>query len=194
MILVTGGCRSGKSEFSEALVKGNGRGRWLYIATAKITDKEMEVRVQKHRERRSASWDTYEADENLLTFLASEAVKAYDGILLDSVTTLVTNLLFEWIGDVDWEHFQFEDVDFEAAGRWIMEQITALGRRCEALPVVFVSDEIGLGVVPETCLGRNFRDILGSANQYLAGICREVYFVVSGIPVKIKGKDGVGIL
>ncbi|MBS5521245.1 MAG: bifunctional adenosylcobinamide kinase/adenosylcobinamide-phosphate guanylyltransferase [Clostridiales bacterium] len=188
MILVTGGCRSGKSEFAEQLVTKGHKGPWLYIATAKITDKEMEERVRRHRERRSSRWDTYEADENLESFLSSGEIQKYEGILLDSVTTLVTNLLFEQIGEVDWEHFRFEDVDYGLEQQQIMEQFAALCRLCEKLPAVFVTDEIGLGVVPDTCLGRNFRDILGSVNQYIAGLCEEVYFVISGIPVKIKGE------
>ena len=194
MILVTGGCRSGKSEFAEALVMKGGSEHWLYIATAKITDREMEERVKKHRQRRSERWETLELYGEVSGLLASKQGRSCDGILMDSVTTWVTNLLFDFIGDVDWESFQFEDVDFSKALQWIMKQVRGLVAWSKERPVVFVTDEIGLGVVPETCLGRNFRDILGSVNQYLAGECESVYLVVSGIPVKIKGKDGAGSL
>ncbi len=190
MILVTGGCRSGKSAFAEQLVTKKKGGRWLYIATAKITDAQMEARVLKHQARRGSDWETCEANEVLADYLSSECAAAYDGILLDSVTTLVTNMLFDFIGDADWESFDFESVDYDQASRQILEQIGRIAECAQRLPVVFVTDEIGLGVVPQTCLGRNFRDILGSVNQYLAGRCSQVYLVVSGIPVKIKGGDG----
>lgn len=188
MILVTGGCRSGKSEFAEQHVTSAGS-RFLYLATAKITDREMELRVEKHRSRRSSRWDTHEGYKDLAAVLAGMDSCIYDGILLDSVTTMVTNLLFDGIGDVDWDSFSFESVDYEAAAAAILAQFEALCRAAGPLPLCFVTDEIGLGVVPETCLGRNFRDILGSVNQYLASVCTDVYFVVSGIPMHIKGEN-----
>ena len=194
MILVTGGCRSGKSEFAEKLAAQGAGGRRLYIATARITDHEMQARVLRHQKRRGAGWDTFEAvdsaaDGGLDRYLSGEDIQGYDGILLDSVTTLVTGLLFDFIGEKDWESFDFSSVDYGAASRGILRQIRQIADAARKLPMVFVTDEIGLGVVPDTCLGRNFRDILGEVNQYLAGVCDQVYVVISGIPVKIK--DGV---
>ena len=190
MILVTGGCRSGKSAFAEKLVTGDGHGPWLYVATSRITDEEMALRVEKHRQRREKDWETFEGYSGLAQSLSEKDGRKYRGILVDSVTAMVTNLLFDFIGDVDWESFSFETVDYRAAQDKILDEFRALCRRGEGAPLVFVTDEIGLGVVPETSLGRNFRDILGTVNQYLAGVCGSVYFVISGIPVQIKGGTG----
>lgn len=191
MILVTGGCRSGKSKFAEQLVTSMGS-HFLYLATAKITDAEMARRVEKHRQRRSSQWDTHEGYDDIPEVLGQpgNGPGAWDGILLDSVTTMVTNLLFDHIGDVDWDTFSFDSVDYGAAQAMILAHFKKICGAASALPLVFVTDEIGLGVVPETSLGRNFRDILGIVNQYLAKACTEVYFVVSGIPMKIKGEMG----
>lgn len=194
MILVTGGCRSGKSAFAETLVTRDKTGPWLYVATALITDPEMEARVKKHRQRRGDSWKTWEGFRNLGNVLAGRDISGWEisgfkGILLDSVTTMTTNLLFDFIADVDWEHFQFEQVDYNQAQDYIMDNFKALCQAGKDLPLVMVTDEIGLGVVPETCLGRNFRDILGTVNQYLASECTSVYMVISGIPVRIKGAE-----
>lgn len=186
MILVTGGCRSGKSAFGEKLVMDMGS-RFLYLATAQITDEEMALRVKKHQKRRGSEWTTREGWKDL--FHALENAREWDGILLDSVTTMTTNLLFDAIGDVDWDSFDYAGVDYEAAAEGIVEQFARLCDTAEKynLPLVMVTDEIGLGVVPDTWLGRGFRDILGMVNQYLAGRCSHVYMVVSGIPVHIKG-------
>lgn len=186
MILVTGGSRSGKSEYAEQLTMAMGS-RYLYLATAKITDAEMARRVEKHRARRSASWTTHEGYTELEKVIADAAGK-YDGMLLDSISTMVTNLLFDFIGNVDWDTFDFADVDYKAAETFITEQFEVLGRSAAKLkvPLVAVTDEIGMGVIPETVLGRAFRDILGLVNQRMASYADEVFFVVSGIPVKIK--------
>lgn len=195
MILVTGGCRSGKSEFAEQLVTSMGS-HFLYLATAKITDEEMARRVEKHRQRRSSQWDTHEGYDDIPEVLGKCTAsgdfgkdgRLWDGILLDSVTTMVTNLLFDHIGQVDWDTFSFDGVDYGAAQAMILGHFERICEAASALPLVCVTDEIGLGVVPETSLGRNFRDILGTVNQYLAKACGEVYFVISGIPMKIKGE------
>ena len=229
MILVTGGSRSGKSEYAENLVMHypaalcqeklqnlsspeyagklqnksessnrpdtknksesqiiNGV-RYAYLATAKITDDEMVERVRRHQARRSEVWQTYEGYAHLET-LFHEIQGKYEGILLDSVSTMITNLLFDFIGDVDWNTFDFADVDYKSAEQEILKQFGLLADAAEATgaPLVIVTDEIGLGVIPETPLGRAFRDMMGLVNQVLAKRAEAVYFVVSGIPVKIK--------
>lgn len=185
MILITGGSSSGKSEFAERLVSDMGEKR-LYLATGRVTDDEMAARVLKHQLRRGSSWQTIEGNPS-----EDPAVyDSYDGILLDSVTTWVTNLLFasfEQNGqfvEPDW----FK-VDYRQIEEKIRDSVSAFAKMAEAyqLPLVLVTDETGLGVVPDTPLGRAFRDILGHVNQMLAGMAKDVYFVVSGIPVHIKG-------
>ena len=192
MILVTGGCRSGKSEYGEKLVEAMGRRR-LYVATGKVFDEEMAQRVDKHKERRGELWITHEGYTDLETL----DYTGFDGILLDSVTSMVTNLLFDFIdtkaalenpeqkGAED-----FSTVDYGAAEVYIMDKFRSLGAvvREKHLPYEMVTDEIGLGVVPETPLGRGFRDILGRVNQYLASEAADVYFVISGIPMRIKAE------
>lgn len=189
MILITGGCRSGKSEFAENLTKMGGS-RFLYMATAKITDEAMAERVRRHQARRTDAWDVHEGYVNLHEVLTSNA-DGYDGILLDSVSTMVTNLLFDYIGEQDWDSFDFSTVDYKAAEEEILK---TFGRLIEAAKIcrtklVLVTDEIGLGVVPDTYLGRAFRDILGRVNQLLATAAADVWFVISGIPTAIK-KNG----
>ena len=118
MILVTGGTRSGKSEFAEMLVMAQGD-RYLYLATAKVTDAEMARRVERHQARRSNRWTTHEG-YNALWKVLEETQGQYDGILLDCVSTMVTNLLFDFIGDKDWDTFDFADVDYKEAERQII--------------------------------------------------------------------------
>lgn len=191
MILVTGGCRSGKSEFAENLTKEGGS-RFLYMATAKITDEAMAERVRRHQDRRSAAWDVHEGYVNLEDVLRKNAGK-YDGILLDSASTMVTNLLFDIIGDADWDSFDFSAVDYKAAEEKISEyfkEFISAAASC-GTKLVVVTDEIGLGVIPETYLGRAFRDILGRTNQLLAAAAQDVWFVVSGIPVAVKRNGSI---
>lgn len=191
MILVTGGCRSGKSEYGEKLVEA--MGRRLYVATGKVFDEEMAQRVDKHKERRGELWITHEGYTDLETL----DYTGFDGILLDSVTSMVTNLLFDFIdtkaaleNPEQKDDEDFSTVDYGAAEVYIMDKFRSLGAvvREKNLPYVMVTDEIGLGVVPETPLGRGFRDILGRVNQYLASEAADVYFVISGIPMRIKAE------
>lgn len=215
MILVTGGSRSGKSEYAENLAmhypaalcqeklqnlsspeyakilqnrsESQNNAHYAYLATAKITDDEMAERVRRHQARRFVAWQTYEGYMHLEDVLQDIQGK-YEGILLDSVSTMITNLLFDFIGDVDWDTFDFADVDYKRAEQVILKQFELLADAAEATgaPLVIVTDEIGLGVIPETPLGRAFRDMMGLVNQALAKRAETVYFVVSGIPVKIK--------
>ena len=110
-ILVTGGARSGKSGFAQDLAyRMSSEGRVLYIATAKVFDWEMEQRVKKHRESRPATWDTYEGYQNLADVIRQKS-KAYDVILLDCVTVMLTNLLFDHIGEQDPDTLQKSQTD-----------------------------------------------------------------------------------
>ena len=186
MILVTGGARSGKSRYAEQLTMAAG-GRWLYIATGKVFDAEMARRVEKHKERRGDRWDTYEDHRRIDAFLREHRAD-YQSALLDCVTTFLTDILFDSLGDVP-EDFDFSKPDYDRVQE---EALAYMGRVLDAadeasLPLILVTNEIGMGVIPDTPLGRAFRDMAGIMNQYLAERAEAVYLMVSGIPVRIKG-------
>jgi adenosylcobinamide kinase/adenosylcobinamide-phosphate guanylyltransferase len=143
-------------------------GRVLYVATAlPDDDPEMRERVRLHRERRPAAWGTVEAGD--LASLPEETVR-WDAVLLDSLTLWVSARL----------HVAGAGETLAGLGRFL-EEASAL-----PTPVVLVSDEVGLGVVPESAEGRAFRDVLGAANQRAAAAAGEVYLCVAGIGVRIK--------
>ncbi|WP_318388159.1 bifunctional adenosylcobinamide kinase/adenosylcobinamide-phosphate guanylyltransferase [Enterobacter sp.] len=178
--LVTGGARSGKSRHAESLV--NACPRVLYIATSQIFDEEMAARIAHHRQGRPAHWRTEERWQKLDAIITANN-DPQEAILLECITTLVTNLLFAYGGDSDpdgWDYAALETaVEQEIAG------LISACQRCPS-PVVLVTNEVGMGIVPENRLARHFRDIAGRVNQRLAQAADEVWLVVSGIGVKIK--------
>lgn len=182
MILVTGGARSGKSTFAEEKVKGYGD-KIMYIATAVPFDDEMKLRVKKHREQRPEIWETLEAYKDF-DFILPDIVKGKSAVLLDCITVMVTNLMFEKCRDLD-------DIDTckmpEVEG-YIMAEVEKLIGVIDRLdlPFVLVTNELGAGLVPERASARLFRDIAGRVNQRFAKASQEVFLCVCGIPVKIK--------
>lgn len=180
IILVTGGARSGKSEFAESLAERQAKpgDKPAYIATAQILDEEMEERVALHKKRRGGAWLTFEAP-----FQAEQAIRQAaertEIILFDCLTLYVTNFLLA-------------DDDFASEG----DQLTALLETIDQLiaaakesrkTVIFVTNEVGAGIVPENALARKYRDWAGWVNQRVAQAADQVYLVVCGIPVDIKG-------
>jgi|SRR5476649_2518244 len=184
MMLITGGARSGKSRLAERLAQ-RGNGPVLYIATSQVTDPEMAARVAEHRKQRPAHWLTWEGHRDCDRAILSHAPDV-SAVLLECVTTLITNLLFDQAGDTP-----AEQMDFAAIERHITEQIDRLLAACAAVscPVILVTNELGMGIVPENLLARRFRDIAGRINQRLAAAADDVWLVVSGIAVHIKGHD-----
>ncbi len=182
-ILVTGGARSGKSSFAERLA-GEIDGRILYIATAVPFDEEMRSRIKKHRENRPDTWDTYEGYTALGSAIA-EREGIYNGILLDCITVMVTNLLFDYIG---FENENPTAEELHSAEKYILSELCKLKEavKSSSAAIIMVTNELGSGIVPENPLARGFRDIAGRVNQYVAGWADEVYMAVCGIPVKIK--------
>jgi adenosylcobinamide kinase/adenosylcobinamide-phosphate guanylyltransferase len=173
-IFITGGARSGKSAFAEKRAE-EFKSPFGYLATAQPLDPEMAERVSLHRERRGGLWRTVE--EPLLLKQALEENDGTVGVqLVDCVTLWVTNLLF---------HYGEDAPDTEER---IMEDVRSLAGRLLTLetPVILVSNEVGMGIVPENRLARHFRDIAGRANQALAAAADEVWLVASGIPLKLK--------
>ena len=181
LTLLTGGARSGKSRMAEQLAKERGV-PVTYLATATPSDAEMEDRIRRHRAQRPAGWPTVEAYKDLDRVMAS----AQPGvILLDCVTLMITNLLMEC--ELDWDAPSLESI--AQAERYVEEEIGKLLRGTVAYPgeVLAVTNEIGMGMVPAYPMGRAFRDIAGRANQRLAAQAGTVIFMVSGLPLYVKG-------
>ena len=185
MILVTGGARSGKSAFAEQLARES-CGSVAYIATAEVWDEEMAVRVKKHQDSRPASWDTYEGYQDLGTRLIQWG-QQYETVLIDCVTMLLTNGIFDRIGAQDPDTLTKEQVAEleEEAATTIQELIRGIQET--ACNVVLITNELGSGVVPEHLLGRVFRDMAGRANQMLAQAMPQVCLMVCGLPLMVKG-------
>lgn len=176
IILFTGGARSGKSLAAEQYAIAQGESL-AYIATAQIYDQEMESRVALHRQRRANLWTTFEApyDADQTIKLAGQEAKV---ILFDCLTLYTSNLLLDPKGPQDPEE-KFE---------YMTKQIDKLliSARESQRTVIFVTNEVGMGVVPDNALARQYRDLSGSANQKVAAAADEVYLVVSGLAVDIK--------
>jgi adenosylcobinamide kinase/adenosylcobinamide-phosphate guanylyltransferase len=166
-VLVLGGARSGKSAFAENIVAASGLERH-YVATGRAWDEEMHGRIARHRADRGDLWTTHEEPVDLVPMLA--AIDGADrAILVDCLTLWVTNLMM--------------------AERDMAAEFAAL---CDFLPkararLVLVSNEVGLGIVPDNRMAREFRDHAGRLHQLVAAVAAEVYFVAAGLPLKMKG-------
>jgi adenosylcobinamide kinase/adenosylcobinamide-phosphate guanylyltransferase len=167
--LVLGGARSGKSSFAEQLMQGSGR-KLVYLATATPGDDEMQTRIAHHRARRGDGWRTLEEPLELTQTLAGESA-ADCAVLVDCLTLWLSNIMHA-------------GRDIESETRHLAEWL----RRAQH-PVVLVSNEIGLGLVPETALGRHFRDAQGRLNQAVAAAVANVVFVAAGLPLRLKGQS-----
>lgn len=184
-MLVTGGARSGKSGFAERLA-ALGRQPVVYVATAEALDAGMRARIAEHRSRRPAEWQTVEAPREVGRSLA--ALPGAPGtVLLDDLGLLVSNHLGAVTGWQDPSAEQAGEVDAR-----LRAEIDALAaaRLAGGWDLIVVTQEVGLGVIPETALGQIFRDALGRANQILAAQADAVYLLVAGIPVRIKPAFG----
>jgi adenosylcobinamide kinase/adenosylcobinamide-phosphate guanylyltransferase len=180
-VLVTGGARSGKSRFAEGLARA-ARQPVLYLATAEVGDDEMRARIREHRQRRPATWGTLEARTNVGNALAGLADRP-GTVLLDDLGLLVTNRLLDLCGPHDPTPETAAALDAE-----LEREVEALeaARAAGGWDAIVVTNEVGLGIVPGTPLGRVFRDALGRANQALAARADAVYLLVAGLPIRIK--------
>lgn len=161
--LILGGARSGKSSYAEQLIV-SAAGGGIYLATAQARDAEMTARIAEHRMRRGDKWRTIEAPRDIVGPLRRET----GPILVDCLTLWVSNLME---ADADLEH------ECNALGTCLAE---AKG------PVVLVSNEVGLGIVPDNALARRFRDAAGKLNQRMAERADQVVFVAAGLPMRLK--------
>ena len=163
--LILGGVRSGKSRFAQTLVERAGGG--LYLATAEAGDEEMAARIREHRARRGQTWATLEEPLELTAALKSGTTPGRP-VLVDCLTLWLSNLIH--------------------AGRDALRETEALVSVLPELnsPVVFVSNEVGLGIVPENELARDFRDQAGLTNQRVAEAADLVVFMAAGLPLALK--------
>ncbi|MBN2333682.1 MAG: bifunctional adenosylcobinamide kinase/adenosylcobinamide-phosphate guanylyltransferase [Deltaproteobacteria bacterium] len=170
-ILITGGARSGKSTFAQQLAEQL-PGPRAYLATAQIHDQEMAVRVARHQELRGSAWQATIEEPYQLHDTLQQAASQYQVILVDCITLWLTNLLLSN------EHNPTAVLRLVDAFLSSLPQIPAT--------IIFVTNEVGSGIVPDNPLGRAFRDLAGTANQRLAAVCQEVYLVCCGLPLKLK--------
>lgn len=183
-VLVTGGARSGKSRFAELLAQ-NTYQAVTYIATAQIWDNEMAKRVEKHRLSRPQEWSLIEEPYDI-TQVLFQLTNQNSVVLLDCITLWLSNLLLRKTSQYqDWERDSSQVDNIE---REIIEDVHKLVLAANQIPpkVIFVTNEVGQGIVPDNPLSRVYRDLAGKTNQILAEAAEEVYLVVAGYPIEIK--------
>jgi adenosylcobinamide kinase / adenosylcobinamide-phosphate guanylyltransferase len=169
IVFVTGGARSGKSSFALREAEKQS-GKKAYVATAEALDDEMSHRIERHRRERGNDWETYEEP-----LLRQETIRRllgeYRVVLVDCLTLWVSNAIADC-----------RSIEGELDGLLDVMRHSGTG-----VHVYIVSNEVGSGIVPENELARRFRDLTGTVNQKVAGSADEVYMIVAGMPVKIKG-------
>ncbi|MDH4331635.1 MAG: bifunctional adenosylcobinamide kinase/adenosylcobinamide-phosphate guanylyltransferase [Desulfobulbaceae bacterium] len=169
--LVIGGCRSGKSRYAEQWVAENFSDK-VFLATLEARDDaEMDQRIALHRQSRGAGWLTVEEPLDLAGVMGKNEIGA-EVFLVDCLTMWLTNMMMQDFSDEK-----------------IQDEVSRLSRTVAALSVsvVLVANEVGLGVVPESPLGRRFRDLAGWTNQQMALMCQQVVLVAAGLPLRLKG-------
>ncbi|MCX5814914.1 MAG: bifunctional adenosylcobinamide kinase/adenosylcobinamide-phosphate guanylyltransferase [Proteobacteria bacterium] len=169
IVLVLGGARSGKSDY---VLKAASflNGKKAFLATAESLDNEMQVRIEKHKTERGKHWDTFEEPLHIASLLMK--IKGdYDMILVDCLTLWLSNIVHANL-----------DVEKEIEG------LLSVLLSPSPSAIYLVSNEVGLGIVPETPLGREYRDHLGRLNRAVAETATDVVFMVAGIPIKIKSE------
>ena len=175
IILLLGGARSGKSHYAQQLAVQLGD-KVLFVATGEALDEEMQARIAEHRKNRPKNWRTLEIQTGIGKGI-EKGIGDAEVVLIDCLTLLVSNLLRD-------------EPDYPEAGKRVTSEINELIAAMDRLNASFVivSNEVGMGLVPETRLGRIYRDLLGKSNQLLASHATEVYLMVACLPVQVKGQ------
>ena len=167
IVFVIGGAKSGKSSF--ALDRAQSlSGRKAYIATAEPLDDEMKERIEKHKRQRGEDWDTFEEPLHI-DLVLKKMSDDYSVVIIDCLTLWLSNLLLG-------------KENSEAK----MNDLVSSLKNCSGQTIFVVSNEVGMGIVPDNALSRMFRDLAGTVNQKMAELADEVYLVTAGIPIRIK--------
>jgi adenosylcobinamide kinase/adenosylcobinamide-phosphate guanylyltransferase len=185
LILILGGARSGKSRFAQQLAQTSSDEEHrsvVYIATAEAGDEHMRQRIERHRRGRPSGWETVEAPQNVAAAIEAAGDSAA-AIIVDCLTLWISNLLL-----AGGENLSEDEAQVASKEEAILDEVEALIRATRKVKcqVIVVSNEVGMGIVPLTGLGRIFRDIAGRANQALAQAADEVYVMWAGLPQRIK--------
>ena len=183
IILCSGGARSGKSEFAERLALST-EGRKAYVATGQAFDEEMVDRIKKHQERRGDIWTNFEVP----LYLAKEwqnISQSADVILIDCLTMFTTNHMMAH-GSIQGQQ---DANDLEEAVLSELESLLSLIASSDGKTVIFVTNEIGLGIVPDNKLARYFRDIAGRVNRAVASVADKLYLTISGVTIELKSQE-----
>ena len=183
IILCSGGARSGKSEFAEQLALSL-KGQKAYVATGQAFDDEMKDRIKKHQMRRGKEWITFEIPLHL--HKNWEQIKnVSDVILIDCLTMFTSNHIFAH-GDINTQEDsnRIESIILEEL-RLLLQEINNSNDKT----VIFVTNEIGLGIVPENKLARYFRDITGRVNREVASAANKMYLTISGVTIELKSQE-----
>lgn len=183
IILCSGGARSGKSEFAERLALAT-KGLKAYVATGQAFDEEMVDRIKKHQERRGKIWNNFEVPLHLADEWENISQSA-DVILIDCLTMFTTNHMMAY-GSIRSQE------DANRLEQTILSELDTLLdsiQSCEGKTVIFVTNEIGLGIVPDNKLARYFRDIAGRVNRAVASVADKLYLTISGVTIELKSQE-----
>jgi len=176
LVLISGGCRSGKSAHAQMLAESL-PGRRAYVATCPVIDAEMRRRIDRHQQARSArQWQTFEEPVDLPKALAAAA--GFDVVLVDCLTLWVNNLMYE-----------AEQQGAQVSEEQMTDRCQALLTACRAHrgTIILVTNEVGMGIVPDNAVARRYRDLAGRCNQVIAAGADVVTLVACGLPLTLKG-------
>lgn len=179
-ILIIGGARSGKSSFAQELAQRSGK-QVLFVATGVAIDEEMKHRIEEHQKARPATWRTLEVSTDVGNQISKNIDEA-QVVIVDCITFLVNNIFNQYSAQTN------EQIDTPLIEQKVTSEISELVDCISRIDASFiiVTNEVGMGLVPANKMGRDYRDLLGRANQLLAQHADKVYFMVAGMPMKVK--------
>jgi adenosylcobinamide kinase/adenosylcobinamide-phosphate guanylyltransferase len=170
---VLGGCRSGKSKYALTYANKHWQPPKCFLATSEPLDNEMQTRIANHQKERGPDWHTIECPTDICQPIQNNAHE-YSGMILDCITLWISNLMCQ-------------DMDEVSIKNQIAQFLDAL--KSIKCPIIIVSNEVGLGIVPDNAMARSYRDLVGYANQQIAAISDSVVFMVAGIPMQKQEKE-----